>query len=76
MSILHIAITDTDEDTQRRAANDAAQRLTRAAATIVSNLHQVRVPTPTEVERVQDTAAELMDALAARNELEKADGRA
>lgn len=53
------------------AANDAAQRLTRAAATIVSNLHQVRVPTPHETQQVRDTTAELMDALAALNELEK-----
>lgn len=52
-------------------ANNAAQRLTRAAATIVSNLHQVRVPTQAETQRVQDTTAELMDALATLNELEK-----
>lgn len=52
-------------------ANSAAQRLARAASAVVSNLHQIRVPTQAETQRVQDTAAELMDALAVLNELEK-----
>lgn len=37
-------------------ANDAAQRLARATSTIVSNLHQVRVPSPAETQRAWDGA--------------------
>lgn len=56
------------------AATDAAQRLARSASDIVSSLHQTRVPDRTQIQRAQDTMAEMVAALATLTGLEKADG--
>ena len=52
------------------AANTAAQRLARGATSMVSNLHQGRIPTRTETEHVQTTMEEAVAALAALTRLE------
>jgi dihydroorotate dehydrogenase len=52
----------------------AAQNLARSASVIVLNLHQVRVPTDQQTQRVQEMLTEMVDALNALNKLEKVDG--
>lgn len=55
-------------------ATTAAQNLARSASVIVLNLHQVRVPTDDQTRHVEKMLAEMVDALAALNKLEKANG--
>lgn len=56
------------------AATDAAQRLARSASDIVASLHQTRIPDDTQTHHVKVTMAEMMNALAALNRLEKTGG--